>query len=939
VIKLYTSFCPFPNNKKKVLIGDSEGKLFVGELNDFSKKNFIEKNYWSCLIKIDLVDKSEFNLQSSPIRNLIKLSETEIVGHSYNGDVFLYDCRADIFPFHLIKKGIYGKDNIMYQIASVGANQFIISGNYGVFWFFNRNNECLWDIHKKEYNSPHAHFALEVYNQDLNQYIVNNFKGDTKILDNSGSIIANLNGFDRNLQNLVLQEALIAAVDYFGNTHLYSKIETKNDEYLNIQTIDCDFLTKIYPHIVFHKGNFFAAFPNALWKFDPALSKIEKNEINCVDLESINEEILVLTKDSIVLVNFDKFYTPDDFIKYKFITVGIIGFTDTGKSTFCYRLIYNEYKEDLGTTSGTLTWNLEYDDGAKIFIKDIPGQHDEIEFYFPKMIKCDLIIGMCKIKDSIEPWKRTISMCKTIRDQMGIKHFIFLRSKCDDNEKARKNAIQDELRTQGFKQDLLFDVSAKTGNGVEEIKKILKSSVFWENNKIFTESKIKTYLISAIGQAQASREKKIALKHLEIPNFKQINPKILEAFIKKLSEEEFIYYIASKREILLNTEDMGKVESYILNLFSEGKGFYWESSIKIELKERFNDLDLEELKYYYDQFIDYLINSNKLIVLIPGVYIIKEKLIDRLTIPNEILCNEIKIELPIQILEIVELLNKLSLKLNCISKNQLKFTDSKKDGEIYVEFPELNTFNVLADCRHIKIYLKISKVIAKTFEILYEKIRDHKLIDLPKILNFTNISKDSLENCLNLFNYPDETPFLDYKTEMVYKKGKKRIHSKIQSEILKDIIALGNTSYINDNSAYYIIGLEEKDGKFLRVKNIENQSILFQQIAFLCREYIKTGFNLSHLRIKVYDLFQKMETGKIRIKMPFTGLQKSSECLDEIMIIHITRDPKVCLELREDLLWSSPKGVKIIAKGKSWIRMGSHTFDILNEERKGLLTN
>ena len=59
-------------------------------------------------------------------------------------------------------------------------------------------------------------------------------------------------------------------------------------------------------------------------------------------------------------------------------------------------------------------------------------------------------------------------------------------------------------------------------------------------------------------------------------------------------------------------------------------------------------------------------------------------------------------------------------------------------------------------------------------------------------------------------------------------------------------------------------------------------------------------------------------------------------CQEKIMILHITRTPKECLELNESISWESKKGIKKIRKGTSWIRIGSHTFEISNEERKKL---
>jgi len=544
---------------------------------------------------------------------------------------------------------------------------------------------------------------------------------------------------------------------------------------------------------------------------------------------------------------------------------------------------------------------------------------------------------MCKIKDSIKPWKDTILMCKNMRDKLGIENFIFLRSKSDDKAKARKETIEKEMEIQGFDASLLFDVSAKNGDGIDEVKELLHSSNFWKNSKISTENKIKTQLISATGKARATDNKMIDLEHLKLPGFEDINENILDSFVKKLADEDAIYYIPSKKQILLDTEDMGLVESFMLNLFSEGEGLYRKDELIVPIKAEFDSLDQEEIIYYYEQFINYLIDSDKLTEFLPDLYVIKDRLKDKLLVPKNLLCTEIIIDEPIQILEVINTLNKISLlKLEEISKNQLKFKESMGNGEIYIEFPELIDFDEYKNCIHLKIYFKISELINDTFKLLYEQLRTHKLKDLPKILNFIKISEDSLENCVNLFNYPDEAPVLDFKREISYKTGKKGRVTKIQKEIIKDITALGNSSYNYGNSAYYIIGIEEKDGQFKGIMNVENQDILFQQIAFLCREYIQIGFNLSHLRLNVYELYKLVQEGKILTNIPFTTSQKDSKCDDVIMIVHITRNPKSCLELRKDLSWTSPKGIRKLKKGKSWIRLGSHSFDILNEERNRL---
>ena len=279
------------------------------------------------------------------------------------------------------------------------------------------------------------------------------------------------------------------------------------------------------------------------------------------------------------------------------------------------------------------------------------------------------------------------------------------------------------------------------------------------------------------------------------------------------------------------------------------------------------------------------------------------------------------------------------MKLKDLSQNRLLFTDSSKKGEIFIDLPEMREFNKNFACKHLQIFFKYSNEVEDAFIFFYEEIRNHTLSGLPKILNFENNSATPIENCLKLFSYINEAPSIDFKREINYKKSKKGFLTKIQKEILKDIIGLGNSSFLFNNSAYYVIGVGEKDGKFKSIQNVENHNTLFQQIVFLCREYIRIGFNLIPIQIKIYNLYEMIKKGEINLEIPFTESQKKSSCDDNIFIIQITRTPKACLELKKEFRWKSDKGVKKFSKGKSWIRIGSHTFDLLIEEAKTLLLN
>lgn len=929
---MFTSFCTFPNDPNRILIGDDFNKFYIGNLDNLSTIDLTNHNFKSCLNNYDLFATLDYSYQRISVRNLIKLNGDEIVGQSNFGDIFVFKCNEGPVSFEIIRYGKIDRNNTMYQIATINKDNFITTGNYGRCWMFNRNSKGLWDISEK-YIGKHAHFALEVYDKNSEYYVANNFYGSTRILDKNGNYISELYGLDQNLQNIVILNDIIAAVDYFGNSHIYAKSSYDDDFYVNIQTIDCDNQTKTYSHIVFHENYFYCAFLNNLWRFDTELNNIQFIPINCKDIEIVNGHILVLTPDDIVLVNPKAFSTHEDYIKYNYIKAGIVGFTDTGKSTFCYRLIYNDYNDDLGTTSGTLTWCFNFDGEKKLFIKDIPGQHDEIGFYFPKLRDCDLILGMCKKKDSLEPWKKTINMCKTLREDYGIKHFIFLRSKCDDKQKARKEAIKAYLNENGFDPTNLIDVSAKNGDGVEELINELQDHVCWDDSKISTENKLKTRLLSVIGKARSSSVNRLSLEHIQLDGFEELTIEFLEKFILKIAEEGDLYYIPSKQEIILDTEIMGAVESFILNLFSESEGLIKKNQVMTELGKNFSEIEFEDLKYYYDEFMKYLIDVEKITEILPNIFIIKDRLQESLRIPENLLCTEIKINEPFSLMEIIALFENKPLEVRMVSKNGIFYSD-KNSGAIFIVFTESNEFDEKKKYQKIKIYLKSSDVIEEAFISLYEALRNNGLTELPKILDFEKKSSDTLENLWNLFNYPNETSVIDFKRELNYIKLTGGRLSKIQKEILKDISALGNSAYLYGNSAYLIFGLGEKHGEFIKVNDIKDQSKVFQQVAYLCRKYLNPVFNIDLITIKIYEIFKLCDAGKIRKNIQFSPSHKNSDCNEALMIIHITRNPKDCIELKKDVFWVDNGKNKYITKGKSWIRVGSHTFDILNEERK-----
>jgi len=291
---------------------------------------------------------------------------------------------------------------------------------------------------------------------------------------------------------------------------------------------------------------------------------------------------------------------------------------------------------------------------------------------------------------------------------------------------------------------------------------------------------------------------------------------------------------------------------------------------------------------------------------------------------------------PIELFEILETFLHNQVELISIAKNGFRYS-SQKGGEIIIEIPSFSDFDFNHNVRTIKIYIRNDAVIERLFTNLYYLLRQKRFEELPMILGFTQEYDDDLEKLYRVFNYLEETPVIDFKREINYKKNHKNQLEKVQKEIIKDIIALGNSAYLYDNSAYFVIGLDEDCGEYKNIYDIRNQEVLFQRIVYLCRRFISSHYNLSHLTISFKELYDLIKEGKVVKNIPFSS-KPSTTTKQNIMVIHIKRDSKECLELKKKIIWKSKKGVKTIPRGMSWIRIGSHTFEISNEERKKLYT-
>lgn len=137
-----------------------------------------------------------------------------------------------------------------------------------------------------------------------------------------------------------------------------------------------------------------------------------------------------------------------------------------------------------------------------------------------------------------------------------------------------------------------------------------------------------------------------------------------------------------------------------------------------------------------------------------------------------------------------------------------------------------------------------------------------------------------------------------------------------------------NSAEQNNNVAYLVIGIEEKNQKIHSIIDVKNYTEIEQKIGE-CLEYINISPKFLLSEISVFKLYNWQEEGIISDEIHFAKEQKNSNNKDKILVIQFCREPFEVYEIS--------KKIGKLKKGQSWYRRGSHTYNLTHDVRKILM--
>lgn len=895
----------------KIIVGRNDGELIEANLSLDDSNKLIN----------NIARIKKFR---SKILILEQLSSDEIVILTYGGGLFILDLLD--YSIATILKEEPSKLTRKWKILVIDDQNFITVGNYHkiIHW----QNDGLNFKPKVVDSSGPAIFCIGWLDKTNGLIFTNSYSGHSTIMEyvNSEVKIIETLSVESNIQKIKsISDDLLFAIDYYGRIKLYKK--PLNDESLNLEEFN---LTHTSGHSIEIRNNIiYFGFDDKIISLSTNLDDIFEYKTVCKQLRKYRNDILILTNNKLLKIENITKSTPENYISYKYIKLGLIGDSHVGKTFFC-KYLQKGTIEDTDSTIGKHVWTIDvkgHEKSKKMLYYDLAGQRSELFTYFPLIKDAEIILFFYR-GNGKETFDISVKYLQDIQQDIKKSKIYFIQTFSDQKQRVSDDYINKELSKYKLTlNDSVIKLDTKKRTGYDTYTDKIINSINWEDKKYVLNTKLNQYTEIFITSYYIQGKNVIKIKELleDITTSEEILHNILLLYYSQGKIE----YLKKEREIILNNQEYSELLSDIPRFIEEQNGFVETKKII----EKFGDTQ-EKKKYirniitfYKDNGIGLFLKEDKQQEIIVfekqlsekfniGIdyenleqyafyFINKPKLFKTLVISLSFLEN-------IKILDVA--INSLYLKINDRSELVLSFEESLDHSQPYVT----STFQIFYTKNDGTDSLIIEEIKNMIFEFL-----ESNLINLKQNYKHFNEINWTLQSDIVrlIFSNPFETSFFDYKNELNLDNNANK------AEFLKDSIALLNSSYYSNNNSFLILGVKEENGKFILNGFKDDIDILSSKISQLFNEYLNFQPNVMYLRVTKENILQYQIDDIYQIPDQF----------HDIIVIHFIRKSNSVFELNRKIDFEKRRKRKTFNEGVSWIRFGSHTFLLRQYQREMLM--
>lgn len=829
----FTCCCISPKDKNIVFIGTNKGQIFQVRIKKVPKIHTESLKDFSC---IDI--KEPFNLHFKPFRSYVRalkrLDEDNLITISAYGGIKILDLNSK--DYITIQDALDDTRNRLWRILIISTEKFITVGSYGKMQLWEKKKNIWKKIIEKRHGSP-SFFCLDWYDKDDDKIITNDYRGYTELW-NTNLILLKRWNLTSNLQELIKLEDKLITVTRFGDTIVYQK---KKDDYFQIERFNCSRSTSVsIIRKIAKREEFLAGFNDNFFIFNKNFTEYKSAKTPCIDILSIDNNIFILTPNDLIPFNPNELTVPEHYIKYKYIHVGFIGNSRSGKTTLCQRLIKDKYISEIPSSLGTHIWLHELTDKQKIYYIDMAGQESELPYYLPKLKTCQIIFVVFRHNQSKNEFLQAIEYYNLFLKRLPNCQIFLIESMIDEREGFSRRLKKEILNQNNISTDHWIQVSAKKGSNIDLLLSILQDKQKWDRAYPITESSINNAILSILQESYETKFEYISVKEMQKllkQKYANINLPDFRKIIGKLANEGLILFLPESDNIILDTSDNQKLQSQILIILHEEQGF-----IQIGKLIKLCNEDLGEIKFmneYIYQFLNYL-EKEELALLIP----VKDEIRKLDDIENIILWDALedeklfdnkvskyktinfKLKNPIQIIELIIFATKNLGKISFITRKQIGFKGSPR---IIFELDDISSSK--SDFTNIIVNIENSP---EKERILIEFFRDKEILMFGSQISY---SLDEYENLI----YRGECDTIEFKATFKWDIEENRVNKDLPEMLTQSICAFSNSHQggmvfigIKDDKSIY--GIEKDLQKIF--KSIDT---FRQEIAKKVREDLGQG--------------------------------------------------------------------------------------------------
>lgn len=370
----------------------------------------------------------------------------------------------------------------------------------------------------------------------------------------------------------------LVTVETSGRIRFF-EIDQKEKKWKSVFVIDAASNRGNCIHLTEDAKSIFAGTDSEIIQFDFQTQQIQQiSSAPVKSLFSTDTQVFVLTDNTLEVFQRSEVEVPISLVRYQYAKVSLVGHTGVGKSTFCNNVVGKDLQQIKSTVGKKVwTWTIEpsTDPPRRIIFHDHGGQETVLGTFLPFLTDSDLILVFFQQNDEVT-FDKAVAILEEIRSVISAKTKIFLVKTYIDQISEVSDSSVDDLLKKEYVANCL-EACPPSGQGIEQIKKMLTHAVSWQKAKTMFRSKTVENLTKVIMELAEQNRTVVPLRDVKSLYEKSagltISTSHLQFVLANFSDQGLIeYYPMIVDEVIFNDDQYNRLRSEIPFYVNEKKG-------------------------------------------------------------------------------------------------------------------------------------------------------------------------------------------------------------------------------------------------------------------------------------------------------------------------------------------------------------------------------